>query len=642
MSFLDTLEKASSQASLSKWKGSFRQFLNLFESGEYQNLCITSHQRIYNMIINSGIEHHDYYGVDRISYKFFEDVLFGVEDTVDKLMSFIHGAAQKTEMSRRMLLIYGPPGSGKSRLAQLIKQGLEKYTRTKQGAVFAISGSQMHEDPFLLVPVEMRSEFEKNYNVKIDGHLSPISRYRLDNEYNGNFMEFPVEQVYFSEAGRIGIGTFLPVDAKSQDISELIGGIDFSKIQDVGNESDPRSFNFDGEFQISNRGVIEMVEALKGEESLLRPLLTVTQEKLVKAPRFGFIFVDLCVIIHTNENEFLSFIKEKKYEAYHDRMFMMPAPYNVCISDEIKIYQQMLDGSDATKDMHIAPKTINAAAMFAVLTRLEPAPDGSDLSLEKKMKLYDRQQVRGYKIDQVLDLKKKSPREGMFGISPRFVIDQIVASISRARDENRNFITALDVLKQINSAIIQRDIFTSDQKTSFRNLLDLARREWNEMLRNDIQKAFFLSFDDESRNLCANYLDQIEASCSSRKPRDPVTGEEVEVDDKLMESIEDQIGISRSGREDFRNEVLRAVALAGMHDKKFDYTQHAQLREAIQKQLFEERQSVIRMTTTTRNPDKDELKRINEVISQMNSKYGYSAESANELLKYATAHLFDK
>jgi len=162
------------------------------------------------------------------------------------------------------------------------------------------------------------------------------------------------------------------------------------------------------------------------------------------------------------------------------------------------------------------------------------------------------------------------------------------------------------------------------------------------MLKKDIQKAFFVSFQDEARALFENYLDQIEAVGSGTKPRDPVTGDEIDVNEKLMNSIENHIEISSSGKEDFRNEVLRFVGHAARSKKEFDYTQHAQLREAIEKQLFDERSGVIRMTVSIRNPDPEAVRRNNELIDRMVKQQNYSAEAANELLKYASAHLFDK
>ena len=638
---MQQMEAASEAADIEQWEGSFRDYLDLFETSDNPNLGVLSHARVYNMVMSAETEEHNYFGKDRIKYNFFESRLFGVEDAIDNVMSFIHSAAQKTETSRRMLLLYGPPSSGKSQFVQLVKRGLEHYTRTPDGAMYAIKGSKMNENPLLLVPEHLRPDFEKKYGVKIEGQLSPLTQWRVDNEYKGKFLNVPIQRVFINEAERKGIGTWLPQDPKSSDQSELVGSIDFAKIQEYGSESDPRAYNFDGELNVANRGIMEFIEGLKADERFLRVLLTATQEKAIKAPRFGLIYCDAFIILHTNEAEFLDFMHEQKYEAYHDRMVMIPFKYNLSVSNEVKIYEQLLMYSDAVKGMHIAPHTLEAAAMFAVLTRLEDSSDG-DLNLIKKMKLYNGQHVRGMKREQVPDIKKRHPREGMFGVSPRFVIDQIAAAISNARKEKRDYITPLDVLRQLNRGVRNRDTFNAETKNKYESYIDMARVEWNDMLRNDIQKAFFLSFENEARALCENYMDQIVAACSGQKPRDPITNEEVELDEKLMNSIEDQINITESGREDFRNEIIRAVAVASKKGTQFDYTEHAQLREAIQKQLFQERQNVIRMTVSSRNPEPEALQRINAVVDRMVKQQRYSAGSANALLKYATSHLFEK
>lgn len=645
MEFMDKLEKFGKESqSVEKWKGTFREFLNKFSKERHinNNMGVLAHQRIYNMVLSEGTEDVDYFGNPRTRYGFFEESIFGIEDSIDDLMSYLHSAAQKTETSRRLLLMYGPPSSGKSTIVQKIKEGLEKYTKTPEGAIYALEGSSMHENPFLLIPKSMRKEFEEKYGLGIEGSVSPLVARRLEDEFSGNFMEYPVEQVFLSEASRKGIGTWLPADPKAQDQSELVGGIDFSKIQEFGDEADPRTYNFNGELNAANRGIMEFIEGLRADERFLRVLLTATQEKSIKAPRFGLIYCDTAIFMHTNEEEFKNFMSEKKYEAYHDRMVIVRVPYNMSVHEEVKIYEKLLASSDALNDMHIAPKTLVAAAMFAILTRLTPPSGGGDLTLIKKMKLYDHKHVKGYKVEQVPIMKRKCSHEGMTGISPRFVIDQISAAIARAKEDDRDYVTALDVLRQLNRAINKRDSFVKEMKNHYEALSEMAREEWDEMLKNDIQKAFFVSYESEARNLCENYLDHIQAACSGEKPRDPVTGDEVEIDEKLMNSIEEQIDVSSSGKEDFRNEILRAVALASRRGKRFDYTKHADLKTAIQKKLFEERKNIIRMTVSTRNPDKEELKRINDVVAKMVDQQNYSAAAANALLKYATSHLFEK
>lgn len=640
MSFFDTLEKSSATSATLKWKGTFREYLNLWETKKFPNLGDTAHQRIEKMILAAGTEIVDYFGHKRTKYKFFEDYLFGAEQTVDEFMCYIHAAARRTETSRRMVLLYGPPSTGKSEICTLIKRGLEAFSKTDEGAVFALAGSKMNENPFLLIPNENRKEFEDRYGIQIEGRLNPLSQWRLDNEFNGKFLDFPIERVFLSEASRVGIGTFLPSEPKSQDQTELTGSIDFAKIQEVGDEADPRAFNFNGELNVANRGMMEMIEALRSDERFLRVLLTATQEKQIKAPRFGLIFVDTCIILHSNEEEFKIFMGDERYRAYRDRSLPIRAPYNLSASKEVKIYEKLLSQSDI-KDCSIAPHTLTTCGIISTLSRLDSQKD-ADLSLVKKMKLYDGQNVKGHKVEQAYDMLRKNNKEGMNGISPRFMIDQVNVCISKAIEEDRKYITALDVMRQITSSINSRELFTAEEKNAYKEIIDLARQEFNDLLRNDIQRAFFLSFEQEAKALCDTYLDHIEASLSGKKPRDPITHEEVELDENLMDSIESHLDVSRSGKDDFRNEICRFFGSAARAGKRVDYSEHATLRDAIQKQLFRERQNVIRLTVSNRNPDPDGLRRINEVVDCMVKRYGYTAESSNELLKYATAHLFEK
>lgn len=637
--FLTDLEKASQETSQIKWRGTFRDYLKVVKSGEFPHLNDLAHQRVHHMVLQSGTEKVNHFGQERTLYKFFENTLYGIEDSIDAIMRYIHSAAQRTETSRRMLLLYGPPSSGKSEIVNLLKIGLEVYSKTNEGATFTLKDSKMHENPFLLVPNHLRPRFEEEFGVKIEGELSPMARWRLENEFEGKFMEYPIERMIFSQNSRVGIGTWLPSDTKSQDVAELVGSIDLAKIAEIGDESDPRAYNFDGEINVGNRGVMEFIEGLKADEKFLRSILTATQEKSIKCPRFGLIYVDCFIIMHTNEEEFTHFMSEKKYEAYHDRMVIVKVPYNLSYSNEVKIYEKLLKNSDALSGVSMSPHTLTVAAMFAVLTRLNPEDHDTII---KKMKLYNKEHVRGRKIEEVPDIRKKSPREGMEGVSPRFVIDQITAAISRAKDEGRDYVLPLDVLRMLHEGVYKRDSYNKEQKQRYEEYLSYAREELNELLRNDIQKAFFLNFREEAKALCETYLDNVEAHLEDKKLRDPITGEEKEVDNKLMDNIEHQIGISGSGKSDFRNEIMRAFGTAARKGNPFDYTNHSQLRDAIEKQLFAERQGVIRMTVSSRNPDPEALRRINEVIDRMVEHQSYTAGAANEILKYATSHLFDK
>src|SRR5690348_6012536 len=216
----------------------------------------------------------------------------------------------------------------------------------------------------------------------------------IEDKYGGKIEEVPVKRIAFSEKNRIGIGTFTASDPKSQDVAELVGGIDLSTIGEVGVESDPRAYRFDGELNIANRGLMEFIELLKTDEKFLYVLLTLSQEQNIKTGRFSMIYADEVIASHTNENEYQAFVGNRKSEALQDRIILVKVPYNLRVSDEVKIYEKLL-GQSALKDVHIAPHTLRIASTFAVLTRLEPSKKAG-MSLLKKLKLYDGQSVDGY------------------------------------------------------------------------------------------------------------------------------------------------------------------------------------------------------------------------------------------------------
>src|SRR5690625_4341666 len=269
----------------------------------------------------------------------------------------------------------------------------------------------MHEDPLHLIPPHLREEFFEEYGIRIEGNLSPLNAMRLEKEYDGKIEDVKVERIFLSEDNRVGVGTFSPSDPKSQDIADLTGSIDFSTIAEYGSESDPRAYRFDGELNIANRGILEMQEMLKMDEKFLWHLLSLSQEGNFKAGRFALISADEVIVAHTNEEEYRRFIANKKNEALHSRIIVMPVPYNLRVSDEVRIYEKLVAQSEL-RTVHVAPHALQAAAMVSVLSRLKPsAKQGMDLV--KKMWLYDGADVDGYKPADVEELRTEFPSEGM-------------------------------------------------------------------------------------------------------------------------------------------------------------------------------------------------------------------------------------
>jgi serine protein kinase len=606
------------------WHGTFRDYVEIVRGNP--QVARTAHARVYDMIAWHGT--YEVQGHRR--YKFFDNEIFGLDRTIDKLVEeYFHSAARRLDVKKRILLLMGPVSGGKSTLVTMLKRGLERYTRSPEGAVYAISGCPMQEEPLHLIPHELRSDIEKELDVRIEGNLCPHCQMRLNTEFEGNIEYVPVERIFFSEDNRIGIGTFSPSDPKSQDIADLTGSIDFSTITEYGSESDPRAYRFDGELNKANRGIMEFQEMLKCDEKFLWNLLSLTQEGNFKAGRFALISADELIVAHTNESEYKAFIANKKNEALQSRMIVMPMPYNLKVSEEERIYKKLIRQSDMGH-IHIAPHSLRAAAIFSILTRLkETKKHGMDLV--KKMKMYDGESVEGFKDADLKEMQSEYAEEGMSGIDPRYVINRISSALIR---HDLQCINALDVLRAMKDGLDQHPSISKEEREKYLNFIAVARKEFDELAKKEIQKAFVYSYEESAKTLFNNYLDNIEAYCNWHKIKDPLTGEEMDPDERLMRSIEEQIGISENAKKAFREEILIRMSSYSRKGKRFDFHSHERLREAIERKLFADLKDIVKITTSTKVPDESQLKKINEVTKRLIDEHHYCPVCANELLRY--------
>ncbi|ARJ40129.1 protein prkA [Sporosarcina sp. P21c] len=607
-----------------KWEGTFLEYLELIK--ERKEIAQTAHSRIYEMIKSAGIEKKD----GKKIYNFFDEELYGLEESIERLVEeYFHPAAKRLDVKKRVLLLMGPVSGGKSTIVTMLKRGLEAYSRTDEGAVYAIKGCPMHEDPLHLIPESLRKSFFEEYGIRIEGSLSPLNQLRLEEEFEGKIENVVVERILFSEDRRVGIGTFTPSDPKSQDIADLTGSIDFSTIAEYGSESDPRAYRFDGELNKANRGMMEFQEMLKLDEKFLWHLLSLTQEGNFKAGRFALISADELIVAHTNETEYRSFISNKKNEALHSRLIVIPVPYNLKVSAEEKIYEKMIRDSDMAH-VHIAPHALRVAAIFSVLTRLK-ASKKQGIDRLKKLRLYDGQNVEGFNDADAVELKNEFIDEGMDGIDPRYVINRISSAIIRKEVPSIN---ALDVLRALKDGFDQHASISSEDRDTYMNYISMARKEYDEIAKKEVQKAFVYSYEESAKTLMDNYLDNVEAYCNKNKLRDALTGEEINPDEKLMRSLEEQIGISENAKKAFREEILIRISAYARKHQRFDYRSHDRLREAIQKKLFTDLKDVVKITTTSTTPDETQLKKMNEVVARLVDEHGYNSVSANDLLRY--------
>jgi len=625
----ERLEDLRREHAALRWEGTFRDYFELVTQNP--RIAQLSHARINDMVhaagidrLNEGTQH------DVISYKFFASELFGIEEPIARLIEYFKSAAQRLEVRKRILLLMGPVGGGKSTIVNMLKRGLEDWTNTDGGAVYAIRDCPMHEEPLHLIPQALRAEIEKHYGIYIEGDLCPQCRYALEHTYAGRHEDVRVQRVLFSEKERVGIGTFSPSDPKSQDITELTGSIDLSTIGEVGVESDPRAYRFDGELNIANRGLMEFVEMLKVDEKFLYSLLTLSQEQSIKTGRFAMIYADEVILSHSNEAEYIAFAGNRKSEALQDRIILVRVPYNLRVSQEERIYYKLLHQSEVLRNVHLAPNTLRVAAMFAVMTRLEE-PKRQNVDIVKKMKLYDGEDVEGYKSKDVRELKEETMREGMDGISPRYIINRLSSALVR---DGVTCINPIDSLRAIKDGFEQHTGISSDQRERYLNLISLARKEYDELAKIEVQRAFVYSFEEMARTMCNNYLDNVEAYCNKERIKDPITEEEVDPDEQLMRSIEEQIGISENAKNTFRQEILIRISSYARKGKPFEYISHERLKEAIEKKIFADLKDVVKITTSVKTPDPDQLRKINDVVDRLVKDHGYCPVCANELLTY--------
>jgi serine protein kinase len=632
--FVDSLSEYGKLHRAKRWEGTFGEFLTTVLPDNPAALARSSHEYIWDMFLWHG---RSASGNDiSRARELFKRELFGVDDPLTRVVDYFKGAAAGSDVGRRLLLLLGPPSGGKSTLAILLKRGLEEYSRTEEGALYAIKGSPLRESPLNLIPASLRAGFRDTYGIDVSGEISPWARDFVERECGGDYLRVPVERVFLSEAARCGIGTYAPHDPSTADIADLVGSVDLSKVAMIGDEGDPRAWSWSGAVYSASRGVLEMIEILKVKREFLYLLLTMTQEKNVKVARFPLIYLDETILAHTNLAEFHKFLQEKENEALLDRMVIIKFPYALSYQDEARIYQKLVYGAPAFRNTHLDPHVLNLAAVFAILTRLSKS-DREGLDIPKKLRIYAGEAVEGMSETEATRLRAEAPDEGLTGVSPRFVINAISAAITRG---DARSLTSMELLLAIKDSIESDARIDAKQKKQWFDHLVTARKEfYNRWVKEDVHRALFASFEDEAQQLLEKYLDEVEASLDQRQVTDPMTGENRSPDERFLRSVEEKIKVSESGKQSFRQEVVRKAMVAFKAGEKFRLASHARMREAIEQYLFEERRDVLRLVTSTARPDEDARQKISVVQERLVKEYGYDEHSAKEALNYVTTLL---
>jgi len=647
------------------WEGSFEEYLDMVR--QTPEVTRTAYQRLYDMILSHGTEEHYEYKEKITRYNFFVefaarhyDSIYGLDRSLMQLVHTFKSAAKGYGTERRVLLLHGPVGSAKSTIARLLKRGLEEYSRADQGMLFSFSWKEenetwvkdpMHGDPLTLIPMDLRAAVLAELNkdrepnavqAQIKGDLSPFSRYMFNDrllKYDGDVAamlaaEVRVYRMILSEQDRIGIGTFQPKDEKNQDSTELTGDINYRKIAEYGSDSDPRAFNFDGELNIANRGLVEFIEVLKLDVAFLYDLLGASQEHKIKPKKFAQTDIDEVILGHTNEPEYRRLQNNEFMEALRDRTVKIDVPYVTRLSDEIRIYEKSFN-TERVRGKHIAPHTIEVAAMWAVLTRLEQ-PKHANLTLLQKLKLYNGKTLPGFTEDNIVELKREAPNEGMHGISPRYIQDKVSNALVAHPDEDN--INPFMVMHELETGLRHHSLISNpDVLQHYRELLAVVRQEYEDVVKNEVQRAIAAD-EDALMRLCANYIDNVKAYTQREKVRNRYTGNFEEPDERLMRSIEEKIDIPDSRKDDFRREIMNYIGALAIDGKKFDYKTNERLQKALELKLFEDQKDTIKLTSLVSNVvDKATQEKIDIVKERLIKYYGYNESSATDILNFVAS-----
>ncbi len=656
------------------WTGSFQQYIDLVTANP--KITRNAFQRLNDMLNAYGSTKYQEYKKDITHYHFFDDpfdngkdAVFGIDVHLMKLVNFIKSAAAGYGTEKRVLLLHGPVGSAKSSIARLMKKGLEHYSRTDEGALYTygwvddtesdILGGQktfacpMHDEPLKLIQSDLREKLleqankgkKTDYKIKIKGELCPACRFifkEYSKKYNGDINKVlshvEIRRLILSEKDRIGIGTFQPKDEKNQDSTELTGDINYRKIAQYGSDSDPRAFNFDGEFNVANRGMIEFIEMLKLDVAFLYDLLGASQEQSIKPKKFAQTDIDLVIIGHTNEPEFRKLQNNEFMEALRDRTVKIDIPYITRLDQEVKIYKKDFN-AEKIPHVHIAPHTIEMASMWSVATRLEE-PKKSDLTRLQKLKLYNGKTLPGYNEDNVKELRKEAVREGLEGISPRYIQDKI--SNSLVKNAQVGCLNPFMVFNELEAGLKHHVLVSStEMMEGFKEMLATTRQEYEDIVKNDVQKA--ISVDESAiQTLCANYIDNVKAYIQKEKVRNKYSNRLEDADERFMRSIEQKIDIPESRKDDFRRELMNYIGALAIEGKKFDYKMNERLHKALELKLFEDQKDTIKLTTIISNVvDRATQEKIDVVKSRLIKNMGYCEICATDALNFV-ASIFAK
>jgi serine protein kinase len=538
----------------------FARYLEMVE--EDPRLARLSHALVADMIDASGLS----IGPDgEERFDLFEGELFGQEHVIQQVADYFRAAGRRLDVRKRILLLVGPPGSGKSTLVNTMKRGLEAYTHTDDGRVYEVKGSQMHEDPLRLIPEDLRAEA----GVYIEGDLNPEVRWMVDNVYRGDITKVPIRRVTYSISHGVGFGTFVATDPRSEDLTRLVGDVDLSLLNPSDPTSARRAYKFTGELNAAHRGMADLLEVFKMDERFLAVLLSLSQEQIIKTNGPGTMYADEAVIAQSNLAEYDELVANPRAAAMLDRLVVVKVPFVLSVRNEIRIYEKMLSGADLGRN-DVSPLALHTAATFAVLTRLTH-PGGGMQGLIRKLHLYDGRFGTHGGAEDADRLRDKSPEEGMTGLSPRYVINRL----SSVAGSTKGCLDGIAVLQALWEGLPQRAGFTEAERERWGALLAATEAEYAEMVQLELRKAAVLGYRDSAEKMARAVKDEV--------ARWEKEGEQANM--PTLRRIERLIDVPQYGRDRFRKALVVSFELKGQRGRPL-HTRHPLLEEAVQRALL--------------------------------------------------------
>ncbi|MDX1303733.1 PrkA family serine protein kinase [Photobacterium sp.] len=565
-------------------------------------------------------------------YKTFED-FYGMEDAIEQIVSYLKHAAQGLEERKQILYLLGPVGGGKSSLAEKLKSLMQKvpiYILTANG-----ERSPVNDHPFCLFDKNEDGEIlNKEYGIPdryLNSIVSPWAAKRL-HEFGGDISKFRVVKVRPSILDQVGIAKTEPGDENNQDISSLVGKVDIRQLEHFA-QDDPDAYSYSGALCKANQGMMEFVEMFKAPLKVLHPLLTATQEGNYNGTEgLSALPFEGIILAHSNESEWLTFRNNKNNEAFLDRVYIVKVPYCLRVSEEIKIYEKLLQNSELSA-APCSPSTLEILARFTTLSRLKE-PENS--SLYSKMRVYDGETLKD------TDPKAKSYQEyrdyagvdeGMNGLSTRFAFK----ILSRVFNFDHSEVAANPVhLFYVLEQQIEREQFPQDQAEKYLEFLKgYLIPKYVEFIGKEIQTAYLESYSEYGQNIFDRYVSYADFWIQDQEFRDPETGQLFDRSalNNELEKIEKPAGISNP--KDFRNEIVNFVlrARANNAGKNPNWTSYEKLRTVIEKKMFSNTEELLPVISFNAKTSTDEQKKHDDFVSRMMEK-GYTRKQVRLLSEW--------